>query len=91
MRAASPSPSLPCSPRPGAPSRERGEAAASALKVHTKFVPDWEALATIDSAYVTRIVDRSLHRLGVDRVVVSDRESAAALVRFLRRRRRAAA
>src|SRR3712207_8004351 len=47
---------------------ERGEAAVRALKVHTKFVPDLGALATIDRAYVERIVDRSLARLGLARL-----------------------
>ncbi len=33
------------------------------VQVHTKFVPDRDALAQVDRAYVTRIVDRSLARL----------------------------
>ena len=37
-------------------------------RVHTKFVPDLEALSTIDRAYVTRVIDRSLTRLGVERL-----------------------
>ncbi len=36
------------------------------VQVHTKFVPDRDALATIDRAYVERIIDRSLERLGGD-------------------------
>ena len=36
------------------------------VQVHTKFVPDRDALATVDKAYVTRIVDRSLARLRTD-------------------------
>ena len=48
--------------------RERGAEAASAIKVHTKFVPDLDVLATLDRAYVERIVDRSLSRLGVERL-----------------------
>jgi aryl-alcohol dehydrogenase-like predicted oxidoreductase len=36
------------------------------VQVHTKFVPDRDALATVDRAYVTRIVDRSLSRLRTD-------------------------
>ena len=36
------------------------------VQVHTKFVPDRDALATVDRAYVTRIIDRSLARLGTD-------------------------
>jgi aryl-alcohol dehydrogenase-like predicted oxidoreductase len=38
------------------------------LKVHTKLVPDLAALPSIDRAYVTRIVDRSLRRLGMERL-----------------------
>jgi aryl-alcohol dehydrogenase-like predicted oxidoreductase len=33
------------------------------IQVHTKFVPDRDALSTVDRAYVTRIIDRSLARL----------------------------
>ncbi|MBI3789510.1 MAG: aldo/keto reductase [Gemmatimonadetes bacterium] len=36
------------------------------VQVHTKFVPDRDALAQVDRAYVTRIIDRSLARLGGD-------------------------
>jgi aryl-alcohol dehydrogenase-like predicted oxidoreductase len=36
------------------------------VQVHTKFVPDRDALAQVDRAYVTRIVDRSLARLRTD-------------------------
>jgi len=38
------------------------------VQVHTKLVPDRDALATVDRAYVERIVDRSLRRLGVERL-----------------------
>lgn len=48
--------------------RDRGADAASKIKVHTKFVPDLGALPTLDRAYVERIVDRSLMRLGVERL-----------------------
>jgi aryl-alcohol dehydrogenase-like predicted oxidoreductase len=41
---------------------------ASRLRVHTKLVPDLDQLATVDRAYVERIVDRSLRRLGVERL-----------------------
>ncbi len=37
---------------------ERGAGAARALKVHTKFVPDWDDLPRVDRAYVTRVIDR---------------------------------
>ncbi len=36
------------------------------VQVHTKFVPDRDALASVDRTYVTRIIDRSLERLGGD-------------------------
>ncbi len=38
------------------------------LQVHTKFVPDLSALATLDFAYVERIIDRSRARLRMDRL-----------------------
>jgi aryl-alcohol dehydrogenase-like predicted oxidoreductase len=47
---------------------ERGTQALAGFKVHTKFVPDWDALPRIDRTYVRRIVDRSLRRLGMDRL-----------------------
>ena len=40
----------------------------SPLQVHTKFVPDLDALPTVDRAYVERIIHRSLRRLGVERL-----------------------
>lgn len=43
---------------------------AARLQVHTKFVPDLGDLARVDRAYVARIVDRSLARLGVERLDV---------------------
>jgi aryl-alcohol dehydrogenase-like predicted oxidoreductase len=48
--------------------RDRGAEAARRVRVHTKFVPDLERLATIDRDYVTGIIDRSLQRLGVERL-----------------------
>jgi aryl-alcohol dehydrogenase-like predicted oxidoreductase len=47
---------------------ERGAESLRAFKVHTKFVPDWDALAHVDRSYVSGIIDRSLQRLGVDRL-----------------------
>ena len=38
------------------------------IQVHTKFVPDLAVLPTIDKAYVVGIIDRSLSRLGVERL-----------------------
>ena len=43
---------------------------AARVQVHTKFVPDLRDLARVDRAYVTRTIDRSLDRLGVDRLDV---------------------
>jgi len=41
---------------------------ASRLQVHTKFVPDLSDLPTVDRSYVERIIDRSLRRLGMERL-----------------------
>jgi aryl-alcohol dehydrogenase-like predicted oxidoreductase len=41
---------------------------ARQLRVHTKFVPDLGDLAHVDATYVERIIDRSLQRLGVERL-----------------------
>ena len=38
------------------------------LQVHTKFVPDYGDLASVDAAYVRRIVTRSLQRLRQERL-----------------------
>jgi len=38
------------------------------LQVHTKFVPDYGDLAEVDTAYVRRIVERSLKRLRKERL-----------------------
>lgn len=38
------------------------------VRVHTKFVPDLDSLATLDRAGVARIIDRSLRRLGAERL-----------------------
>ncbi len=38
------------------------------IQVHTKLVPDRSALPTLDRRYVEHIVDRSLARLGVERL-----------------------
>lgn len=44
--------------------RRRGH--ARDLQLHTKYVPDLAALGTLTAADVTRAIDRSLVRLGVD-------------------------
>ena len=46
----------------------RSRPADKRARVHTKFVPDLEALPSIDRATVTRVIDRSLTRLGVERL-----------------------
>jgi aryl-alcohol dehydrogenase-like predicted oxidoreductase len=46
----------------------RGRGGDPGIQIHTKFVPDLEALPTISKAYVERIIDRSLSRLGVERL-----------------------
>ncbi|MFQ5744128.1 MAG: aldo/keto reductase [Acidobacteriota bacterium] len=43
-------------------------AAVPGLQIHTKFVPDLEALPEISKAYVEKIIDRSLRRLGIERL-----------------------
>lgn len=48
--------------------RERGAEALRSLKVHTKFVPDWDRLPTLDRSYVEDIIDRSLRRLKTERL-----------------------
>lgn len=48
--------------------RTRLGARAEGLKVHTKYVPDRDALAQLDRAAVTVTVDRSLRRLGAERL-----------------------
>lgn len=47
--------------RPGAGGRPE-------VQVHTKYVPDLEALRTLGKADVERAIDRSLRRLGVERL-----------------------
>ena len=48
--------------------RQRGGPAAANIRIHTKFVPDRDVLPGITKQYVERIIDRSLTRLGVDRL-----------------------
>jgi aryl-alcohol dehydrogenase-like predicted oxidoreductase len=38
------------------------------LQVHTKYVPDYSALVSLSLADTTKIIDRSLKRLGVERL-----------------------
>ena len=46
----------------------RGEACTAGIKVHTKYVPDLAALSRIDRRSVARTIDRSLARLGRERL-----------------------
>ncbi len=48
--------------------RWKSSSVAGPIQIHTKFVPDYVALADVDRAYVERIIDRSLRRLGVERL-----------------------
>jgi len=45
-----------------------GSDSLSQLRVHTKFVPDLATLAQIDKRQVEQTIDRSLQRLGVERL-----------------------
>jgi aryl-alcohol dehydrogenase-like predicted oxidoreductase len=45
-----------------------GKDSLSLLRVHTKFVPDLATLAQIDRRQVAQTIDRSLQRLGVERL-----------------------
>lgn len=47
---------------------ERGSEAAANMKVHTKLVPDLEMLSRMSRDYIQGIVDKSLRRLGVERL-----------------------
>ena len=42
--------------------------AAGELKIHTKYVPDLSSLPTLSQDEITRAIDRSLTRLGVERL-----------------------
>jgi len=46
----------------------RGRAALERIRVHTKFVPDLDILPAITKARVEAVIDRSLRRLGMDRL-----------------------
>ena len=48
--------------------RWRSTSSAAEIQIHTKFVPDAVDLPNVDRAYVRRIVERSLRRLGVERL-----------------------
>lgn len=40
----------------------------SPIQIHTKYVPDYNALATLSKANTVSVIDRSLQRLGVERL-----------------------
>lgn len=48
--------------------RARYPQPAARTQVHTKFVPNLHALRHVDAGYVEQVVDRSLERLGTDRL-----------------------
>jgi aryl-alcohol dehydrogenase-like predicted oxidoreductase len=48
--------------------RREYPALAPRLRIHTKFVPDLNRLRDADGHYVESVIDRSLARLGVDRL-----------------------
>lgn len=48
--------------------RRRYPDLARQVQVFTKFVPDLDALPRLDRAYVDRVIDRSLHRLGAEQL-----------------------
>lgn len=41
---------------------------AGDIQIHTKFVPDLDFLPTVNKRYVRKIIDRTLKRLGVERI-----------------------
>ena len=47
---------------------KRGADALAQLRIHTKYVPDLDALATLTAADVRRTIDRSLQRLRMERL-----------------------
>lgn len=48
--------------------QKRGAEALRRLRIHTKYVPDLDALPTLTAADVRRTIDRSLQRLRMDRL-----------------------
>ena len=48
--------------------RREYPALASQVQIHTKLVPDLSDLPSVDDRYVERIIDRSLQRLGMERL-----------------------
>ena len=48
--------------------RQRGEQSVKKVKIHTKYVPDRDSLTSLSFKDVEQIIDRSLCRLGQDRL-----------------------
>ena len=48
----------------------RGSEALSRIKVHTKFVPDLDVLRSITKSYVQGVIEQSLQRLNLERLVL---------------------
>jgi len=48
--------------------RARYPSLAHRVQIHTKFIPDLQTLAEVDRSYVERSIDRSLARLGMERL-----------------------
>lgn len=46
----------------------RGQEAAASVRIHTKYVPDYESLGRLNKSDVRRIVQRSAKRLGRERL-----------------------
>ncbi|MDL2403132.1 aldo/keto reductase [Rhizobium mayense] len=46
----------------------RGEQALARIKVHTKFVPDFDSLPRISKSYIASMIDQSLRRLNQERL-----------------------
>jgi len=48
--------------------RKKRRGTHSDIQVLTKFVPDYDSLASLNKRYVEKVIDRSLKRLGVERL-----------------------
>ncbi len=48
--------------------RKKRRGSHNDIQVLTKFVPDYDALPTLNKRYAERVIDRSLQRLGVERL-----------------------
>ena len=57
--------------------RRQYPALAANTRVHTKFVPDLETLSKLKADDITKIIDRSLQRLGVEQLDLRRREAVA--------------